>query len=428
MRPLLHILPGPGGFLLLMAALLLAIGQTAVFLISLREKRSRRQSLAAALHLLLGFLLFVLLLDSYDFVRYPQIPRSRTPGKDLVSGLPWGIFAALEGISAGVLALQLRGYRRYLASTLTHNAIRQTVDLLPEGICVSAPEGTVLLSNLKMNALCRELTGERLASASRLWTWLEAHGEDQGGKRLVHSPQGETWLFALDRLAADGREYRQTSAVNVTLRYRITEELREKNAHLRELQRRMREAAELSGEMFVKQETANARAALHNELGQVLLMGRHCIEHPESTDRGMVALMTRQMNRFLLGEERAPATEESALAYAVRLADSIGVTVELTGTPPRGPEALELFSQAIRECAANTVKHAEGDRLYARSSDGDQGLQITITNNGKPPKGPIAESGGLLALRRGAEAAGGSLLIQSVPRFSLTLRLPKSYQ
>lgn len=81
---------------------------------------------------------------------------------------------------------------------------------------------------------------------------------------------------------------------------------------------------------------AAARSALHNELGQVLMMGRRYIEHPESTDRAMVALMTRQMNRFLLGEsETTRPPEEDALRQAIRLAESIGVTVALSGEAPQ---------------------------------------------------------------------------------------------
>lgn len=305
---------------------------------------------------------------------------------------------------------------------MTPDAIRQTVDLLPEGLCVSAPDGTVRLSNLKMDALCRELTGERLSDARKLWTHLAQTGEDQGGKRLVRTPHGEVWLFAKDGLAIDGRDYERTSAVNVTERYRITEELREKNTRLQEIQRRMRAAAELSGEMFIKQEEATARSALHNELGQVLLMGRHSIEHPESTDAAMVALMTRQMNRFLLGEsETTRPTEEDELGQAIRMAKSIGVTVDVKGAPPKESKPLFLLAAAIRECAANAVKHAEGDRLFVSISENAAGTAVTITNNGKPPKSTIAESGGLLSLRRSVEAAGGQMLVQSLPAFSLTL-------
>ena len=309
---------------------------------------------------------------------------------------------------------------------MSPDAIRQSIDLLPEGICISAEDGTVLLVNLKMDALCRLFTGERPSDARMLWTYVEQTGEDQKGKRLIHTPQGEVWLFAKDDLTIENTNYERISAVDVTERYRITEELREKNAYLQEIRRRMKDAADLSAEMFMKQEEATARTSLHNELGQVLLMGRHCIEHPDSTDRNIVALMTRQMNRFLLGENklREPA-EEDELKQAVGLAGSIGVYVLFGGDVPQwlSKEIRAVLAQAIRECAANTVKHAEGDVLDVILSERSEmkAFFITITNNGRPPERPVSESGGLLALRRSVEAAGGRMTVQSLPRFKLEL-------
>ena len=412
----------PGALLLLMTALLLVIGQTAAFLLSLREKKSRKQTMTAALHLLAGFLVFVILLDGYDNVHFKTIMRDAVQTGWFVFSLPWLAYASCEALSAVILLLHFREYRRYKTGTVTPDTIRQAVDLLPEGICISTADGTVQLSNLKMDALSHELMGERLSDARKLWSYLEQAGEDQAGKRLIHTPHGEVWLFAKDRLAEEGSEYDRTSAVNVTGRYRITEELRERNAHLKELQRRMKEASDLSGEMFVKQEEASARTALHNELGQVLLMGRHYIEHPESTDAAVVALMTRQMNSFLLGESRASETDTGdELRQAVDTAGSIGVTVDMKGAPPKEDRLRSLLAAAIRECAANAVKHAEGSRLFVEITENAAGTVMTITNNGRPPKEPIAESGGLLSLRRSIESAGGRMLVQSLPAFSLTL-------
>lgn len=426
MSSIYSIFDKPRGLLLLLIALFLVIGQTAAFLLSLCESRSRKQFLPAALHLLVGFLVFVILMEGYDNVNYPEIPRSSVQTGWFVFSLPWSVYAAYVVLSALLLLLRFRAYSRYKTGTVTPDAIRQTVDLLPEGICVSTAAGTVLLSNLKMVALCRELTGERLSDARKLWTYLEQSGEEQGGKRLVHTPHGEVWLFAKDSLTAQGRDYDRTSAVNVTERYRITEELREKNAHLQQIQRRMKEASDLTAEMFVKQEEASVRSALHNELGQVLLMGRHYVLHPESTDSSIVALMTRQMNSFLLGERRAPdADAADELRRALSTAESIGVSVELKGAPPEGGRVRTILAAAIRECAANAVKHAEGDRLFVEITESAASTVMTVTNNGRPPKGPIAESGGLLSLRRSAEAVGGQMRIQSLPAFCLTLTFLK---
>ena len=415
------ILDTTGALLLLIAALILLMGQTLVLMLFLPEKQNWRHTAAAGLHLLIGFLVFVNMLDSYGIVNDDSFPR-RSIIYPFLFFLPWLFYVMAEVLSAGILTFQLLAYTRYRKNTVTSGAIRQTVDLLPEGICISAPDGTVRLSNLTMDALCRELTGERPADVHRLRARLEADGEDQSGKRLIRTSRGEVWLFSKGAITVDGKAYDRTSAVNVTERYHITEELRKKNVHLKEIQRRMKEAAQLSSEMFVKQEAAAARAALHNELGQVLLMGRRYIEHPESTDAATVALMTRQMNRFLLGESEAPEPDAGdEISRAVDMAGSIGVSVDMMGEPPAQDVPRSILAAAIRECAANAVKHAGGDRIFVQVVKTAAGTELTVANNGRPPKGPIAESGGLLSLRRRVEAAGGRMLVQSAPAFSLTL-------
>ena len=101
------------------------------------------------------------------------------------------------------------------------------------------------------------------------------------------------------------------------------------------------------------------------------------------------------------------------------MARSIGVTVDINGDLPEQASARTILAHAIQECAANTVKHAGGDRLNVTLSENE----IVITNNGKPPKGEIAESGGLLSLRRSVEEAGGTMTVQSQPEFILSIQL-----
>ena len=183
----------------------------------------------------------------------------------------------------------------------------------------------------------------------------------------------------------------------------------------------MKAVTDLSGDMFVAQEEADARAALHNQLGQVLLMGRYYIEHKDSTDPEMVYLATRQMNQFLLGESVKPYSgEEEELALAVNMAGSIGVKVVIEGEAPKNSKIRKILAGAVTECAANTVKHAEGDTVNIDISK-DSKTVIVITNNGKPPKDAVTESGGLLSLRKSVEEEGGSMRIESDGAFRLIL-------
>ena len=405
-------------YALCLCSLALVIGQLFCLLRAARDGQGRGARLLALGGLLLGFCVFILLMDCAQTMNADEKVIFRAFQRTLFA-LPWYPVAGLEAISAALLIWQLWQGARYRRSHLTPAAVRETVSLLPEGLSVSRKDGTVLLSNLKMNELSRALTGALLSDANDFWRRIEATGKEQDGQYIVKLPRGEVWTFTKRRLATEEGEVDRIRATDVTERYRILEDLEEKNAHLQDIQRRMKAVAEGSGDMFVAQEEANARIALHNQLGQVLLMGLQFIEHPERTDARVVCLTTQQMNAFLLREAETPAREKTdAVRAAIAAAASIGVTVELRGEPD--PEIRALLAQAISECAANAVKHAQGDRLTVTAGE----RRFTVANNGAPPKGPIAESGGLLALRRGAEALGGTMRTEHAPAFSLTVELP----
>ena len=411
-------------YFLCLASLALVIGTISALIRIGREKRRGRARLFSLASSVLAFLLFVLLMDAghaainYDG-RYLPIERA-------LFALPWLIYALGELIVGGLLLCMELDHLRYRKTHLTSDVIRRTVNFLPDGIAISDEGGTVRLSNLKMDILCRELTGEVLSDAKRFTDRLSDMRMDQNGQLLVAAKDGKVWLFEDEPLTMDEKEYRQLTARDVTERYRVIEELRDKNERLRDIQRRMRAVSDLSGDMFVAEEQAKARAALHNQLGQVLLMGRHYISHPENTDPALVYTVTRQMNRFLLGEAEEPrAEEQDELSEAIRMARSIGVTVHLNGEAPKDSQHREILAQAIAECAANTVKHAEGDSLTAELSERESGFLAVITNSGKPPKVAVAESGGLLSLRRKIEAAGGTMRVESDPAFVLTLQIPE---
>jgi len=412
-----------------LGSLALVVGSLIALIRGVQARRSRRVLLASGLNLLAGFLLFLILMDCARFAYLTKPDPRYRAFQTALFGLPWGLYAILEVLSAAILILLLRDDRRYRRNHLTPDAIRETVNLLPEGVCVSAPDGTVLLSNLQMDSLYRSLTGGTLSDAVRFREYLDKNGEKQGDEILAHTEEGTVWRFAGKRMTGNGAEYDQLTASDVTAPYRIMEELRDKNEHLQELQRRMKEVSDLSGDMFIAQEEAAARTALHNQLGQVLLMGRHTLEHPDSTDAELVRMATLEMNRFLLREAEAPSESRTdRLQQALAMAKSIGVQTEILGSLPESPAHRALLAQAVQECAANAVKHAEGDRLVLRLEKSEKEWSIRITNNGRPPEKPVTESGGLLSLRRHMEAAGGAMTVESSPAFALVFRLPVHHE
>ena len=52
-------------------------------------------------------------------------------------------------------------------------------------------------------------------------------------------------------------------------------------------------------------------------------------------------------------------------------------------------------------------------------------FDITITNNGAVPSGPIKEGSGLSSIRHSIESVGGEMHTAYKPRFELLLIIPK---
>ena len=100
--------------------------------------------------------------------------------------------------------------------------------------------------------------------------------------------------------------------------------------------------------------------------------------------------------------------------------------VDIHGDEPSDGAVLKILAKTITECAANTVKHAEGDTVTVDIDPSEDHITVTITNNGKPPKNAITESGGLLSLRRDVEAMGGKMKMNTDPRFELILIFTKN--
>lgn len=419
MNGFLSVVHAAPGQVLTGAAFLLVATQLRLWLLAMRQRRVLL-SVLTALHFLAGFLSLSLML----------VPTSSWaglagPATAALLGLPWGLYAGAEALSAALAGLTILLCLRYARSYPTPGAVKEALDQLPSGICFGDDRGAAALANLRMAELCRSLTGAPLTDTDLFWAEVLAAGQRQEDGGVTLPLEGRTILFRKSAMDLGNRRFDQITAVDVTERSRISRELREKNDRLRALQRRIREFGRLSDNVINSQEILNARIALHDEVGHLLLTQRYYFEHPERTDEAALLHILRQSSEYLLLEaEEADDPGADPILRSLIAAAAIGVEVEVIGREPEDGEARRVVGRAIAECAANTAKHAAGDRLDARFEAGEGSFTAEFTNTGAPPAGPIRESGGLAALRRLTEASGGEMTVESAPAFRLRLRLP----
>ena len=94
------------------------------------------------------------------------------------------------------------------------------------------------------------------------------------------------------------------------------------------------------------------------------------------------------------------------------------------GETPTGQRTLRLLYAAVREGLTNAVRHAGADVLTVDVAPAADGWHVEITDNGRPPDGPIREGNGLGDLRRRLEEEGGSLAVRWAGGVRLSLELP----
>ncbi len=410
-------------------ALLLVVLQLINLIFQFRFKKGLRYIFFSCILFLFCLLLFFVLVDC-SMLHYIEVHRPiEYFYQRFFFMLPWFVYFCAEGVLLVLSLLELWRNVRYRNSHPGREAVVETVNLLPAGICFCEAEGEVRLVNLKMNELSSSLTGAPLTDGKTFWEEICEKGDEREGNVFVIMRDQEVWMFSKESFSEGSEDFVQILAANMTELYHMKEELAEKNRHLQDIYAKMKLVSAGERSLRIAREVMNARTTVHNQMGNVLLTGKYYLDHPGDVDETELLRMLEYNNRFLIGEAEQSENLSDPFEHAIQVAERIGVHVTIDGEVPKAGTASEsgavreILSQAILQCAANAVRHAGGDELSVTISEERGRLKAVFTNNGEPPKKRIEETGGLAALRKTVEDAGGSMQIESSPVFVLTLLL-----
>ena len=325
--------------------------------------------------------------------------------------------------------LRLLDWRR---SHISGTSIKESLDQLPSGLCFYAENGLPRLVNVRMEALCRVLTGAPLMNGAVFWQRLAAGDVLPENRTLqtcdapiVQSADGRVWSFSNRRINAGGEAVVQLIAADITREHAMNAELAADNFRLTEMNRRLRRYGARIRELTRERETLAAKLRIHDEFGQALLAARRLTEVPgDAAQRAEVLRLWRQNLALMEGAGSAavPGRDFDELIAAAR---AIGVTVTVEGEfGAADASCMALLENAAHECLTNTVRHARGTLLRVHLSQAQGRITAVFTNDGAAPQHAVTEGGGLSSLRRRVEDAGGCMRIASAPRFALTVELP----
>ena len=328
--------------------------------------------------------------------------------------------------------MSLFRFRRWLGRA----DVKEGFDNLPSGICFADNNGTVILCNRQMSRLCHIIMETDL---QHIFELRYALNQPKSGVRIVDKdayiycfPSNRFWQFAESSvLDADGNVYTQVQAIDVTELHEKSTELATENKALEEANARAKRLYADIDRNVRERETLAMKMRVHDDMGLCLLASRNLLVQDSTLeDYAKCTQRWKKVLDIISVADRSNSRENVCNAYSaldelISASADIGVKVIVEGTLPRSEELAYLMIAAMRECATNTVRHADGSEMTVNIIHTYMADTVRITNNGKKPEGKIIEGTGLSGLRRSVENYGGKMLVESVPEFRLIVMFPR---
>ena len=312
-------------------------------------------------------------------------------------------------------------------NVLTSGAVKESLDALPDGVCFSDMDGQPLLVNTQMQRISGELFHTEILNAELFLDNLKSVNHEEGDDPAIvaTTKDGKVWHFHQNVLQVRQSGIQELVANDVTEQYCLSQELKKRNKSLAQINERLQLYSREVERVTREKEILTAKVHVHDDVGRSLLAFRsYLVQSPEKRNREELLLLWRHTVAVLRNEiDSFQQTDEWKLL--MKAAEAVDVEIIKDGELPEDKGRREILIAVIHECLTNTVKHANGNRLYLSVRSEETAVIAELTNNGKQPSEQIKETGGLKNIRYTVEAAGGAMTIKSTPRFMLQVELPK---
>ena len=212
-------------------------------------------------------------------------------------------------------------------------------------------------------------------------------------------------------------------ASDISREYELTRELEGKRDKARVLNSRLKTLMKTVDYVSMNRELLKLKTALHDNIGQSILIARRYLSAPESVDRKGMLEFWQDNVKHLISDE----PEEWELPYYVisREADMLGIKLDIIGELPKDKELIAVVDAAVSTVVSNTLKHTNGTKVTIAVSETADDYCMNLSNNGEALHEQKEPQGGLENLRGEIEDAGGRMEILYSPDYMLKITLPK---
>ncbi len=256
-----------------------------------------------------------------------------------IGNLPWILHILLLFASVLYGGFAIRREKMTAKNEITPASIREALDNLPSGLCFSGENGMPLLTNRRMYQLAEEATGRFCGNAEVMWREVLGFEGQKGIVRLYnedlptfHWNDGKIWQFSRTALTSQNGSYIQTTAMDITRLYTLTEELEKNNDALDQQYKRLKNLMGEIVRMTQEEEILAAKVKIHKELGECLLSARrHLMLKKPGKDISELFQQWRDAVKFMESTLKEEKTSDYAMRELTEAAQALGCTITYEG-------------------------------------------------------------------------------------------------
>jgi signal transduction histidine kinase len=313
-----------------------------------------------------------------------------------------------------------------LMASISKMSVKQAMDSLDTAVLFYKKSGHILMQNDKMQELMLKTAG-RVFFNGKLYleTVIAPNAEQTDTNSYLYKLPDSEWLFSVRRIRAGRIAVTQLTATDVTEQNRENLLLREKHRELEQRQKQLKAFVKNTEESCRMENLLRIRTELHDTHNAKLTTLLQYLRYGQLPENESFDALSVSVLRGIKEPEAVPADPKAMLDDIVGHYGRTGVTITLTGNMPPDQDTALALAHILQEAAANAGTHGYANEVCAdRACDGRHTV-MRVTDNSPLPLYEITEGSGIAGMRHRAEKLGGSLGIDTSPRFTLTVNIPK---
>ncbi len=313
-------------------------------------------------------------------------------------------------------------------SVISPLSIRNGLDNLHTGIMFYGADGYIYLSNKKMQTIMYRFYNKDFRNAHTFWHTLTREPLQDAEKFTVNKDIAirtaeDTLYFSKRHFTIGKKEYIELIASDVSKIDKDLVELEKQKQELLVQEKHIYSITKSMKKLKKEQEIAELQYHVHDIMAQQLTAVQRML-HTDGENYNAVIPLLQDMIKDI--KNSYSPTIHQSFTELREYFNKLGVEIQACELFPETSNYTHLFLSIIREATTNAIRHANASKIFLSLSLENSTWTMKITNNGKTPQKSITEGWGLSGIRKRVESAGGTLSIESIPEFSISIQVKEN--